>query len=288
MTQPAPAGSASTRKRSRFQQQYEAAARRNDSLLCVGLDPDPERMPPGVSTREFLLGIIEATADVASCYKPNIAFFEQDLGAGYELLREIIAAVPEEIPVLLDAKRGDIGHTAAAYARAVYDGLGAGAVTLNPYLGLDAVEPFLAYEDRHAFLLCRTSNPGAADLQDLPVGEHANPLYEWVAALANQWNERGNVGLVVGATYPQEAARIREICPELLILMPGVGAQQGELEAAVRAGVDARGGGLIVNASRAVLYAGQSSGGSSLDAWTGAARRAAQSLRDAINAARGA
>jgi orotidine-5'-phosphate decarboxylase len=262
-----------------FRERFEAAAARNQSLLCVGLDPDPARIPAGVSVREFLLGIVEATADVAACYKPNIAFFEPDLGAGIDLLREVIAAVPDEVPVLLDAKRGDIGHTAEAYARAAFDSLGAHAITLNPYLGRDSLDPFLRREDRHSFLLCRTSNPGAVDVQDLEVEGH--PLYERIAYLANEWNrEHGNVGLVVGATYPAEAARIREICPDLLFLMPGVGAQAGDLEAAVQSGMDARGGGVLVNASRGVLYA--SSGAD----WAQAARAAAVELRDAINAAR--
>src|SRR5690606_8642384 len=144
-----------------------------------------------------------------------------------------------EVPVLLDAKRGDIGHTAEAYARAVYDSLGADAVTVNPYLGQDSLEPFLRWPDRTAFLLCRTSNPGARDLQDMEVEGH--PLYERVAYLANQWNAHDNVGLVVGATYPEEAKRIREICPDLPFLMPGVGAQDGEVARAVQAAIDADG-----------------------------------------------
>lgn len=262
-----------------FRTRFEAAAQRNHSLLCVGLDPDLAKIPAGVTVRDFLMGIVEATSDVVACYKPNIAFFEPWLGEGIEMLRELIAAVPRDVPVLLDAKRGDIGHTSEAYARAVFESLGADAVTLNPYLGQDAVEPFLRYTDRHSFLLCRTSNPGAADVQDLQVDGH--PLYERIAYLANQWNTRGNVGLVVGATYPAEATRIREICPDLLFLMPGVGAQAGDLEAAVRAGVDARGAGIAVNASRGVLYAGGFDG-----RWADASRAAAIQLRDQINAAR--
>ncbi|MQC25518.1 MAG: orotidine-5'-phosphate decarboxylase [Chloroflexi bacterium] len=265
---------------STFRARFEEAAVRNDSLLCVGLDPDPTKLPAGVSTREFLFSIVDATADLVSCYKPNIAFFEPDLAEGITLLRDLIAHVPDGVPVLLDAKRGDIGHTAEAYARAVFDSLGADAVTLNPYLGRDSLEPFLRRGDRHAFLLCRTSNAGAGDLQDLEVEGH--PLYERVAYLANEWNERGNVGLVVGATYPEEAARIREICPDLLFLMPGVGAQAGEVQAAVQAATDARGGGILVNASRGVLYAPPAEG----ERWVDASRRAAESLRDEINRAR--
>lgn len=270
---------------STFRARLEAAAARNRSLLCVGLDPDPSRLPPGTDTRAFLLGIVEATADLVCCYKPNIAFFEPDLGAGLDLLRELIAAVPGDVPVLLDAKRGDIGHTSEAYARAVFDSLGAGAVTVSPYLGRDGLDPFLRRADRHVFVLCRTSNAGARDLQDLPV--EGRPLYERVAHLANEWNvPHGNVGIVVGATYPEEAARIRAICPELLFLMPGVGAQAGDLDAAVRAGIDTAGGGIIVNASRGVLYAASGDDLRTPARWFDAARRAATSLRDAIDGAR--
>jgi orotidine-5'-phosphate decarboxylase len=264
-----------------FRAKYEAAVSRNDSLLCVGLDPDPDRIPGGVDARTFLLEVIEATSDIVCCYKPNIAFYEHDIDGGLALLRDVIAAVPDDVPVLLDAKRGDIGNTARFYARAVYDGLGADAVTLSPYLGRDALEPFLEYEERHAFVLCHTSNPGAVEVQELPLADGARPLYEQVAARANEWNDRGNVGLVVGATYPQQGARIREICPDLLMLLPGVGAQEGDLAAAVRATLDASGAGILLNASRGVLYAGAGPN------YATEARAAAMRLRDAINSARG-
>ena len=277
-----------TAVRASFRTRLEASARTNRSLLCVGLDPDPARIPDGVSTRDFLLGIVEATADVAACYKPNLGFFEPDLGAGVELVRELIEGIHAVgLPVLLDAKRGDIGNTASGYAKAVFEALDADAVTLSPYMGGDSLEPFLAYEDRTSFILCRTSNPGARDLQDLRVGDRQEPLYAHVARLANEWNRHDNVGLVVGATYPQEAAEVRAICPTLPILMPGVGAQAGDLEAAVQAGVDALGGNLIVNASRGVLYAPPAAS-SDRPAWAEGARVAAVALRDAINAARGA
>jgi orotidine 5'-phosphate decarboxylase subfamily 2 len=264
-----------------FTEKFRDAAARNDSLLCVGLDPDPAKVPDGVSTRDFLFGIVDATRDLVCAYKPNIAFFEPDLAEGITLLRDLIAYIRDgEVPVLLDAKRGDIGHTAEAYARAVYDSLGADAVTLNPYLGQDSLEPFLRRADRTAFLLCRTSNAGAGDLQDLEVEGH--PLYERVAYLANQWNEHGNVGLVVGATYPAEASRIREICPDLPFLMPGVGAQAGDVREAVQAAVDAHGAGILVNASRGVIYAPAENA----SRWSDASRAAAETLRDQINAAR--
>lgn len=263
-----------------FRERYEAAAAANDSLLCVGLDPDPGRIPDGVGTLAFLEAIVEATADLVCCFKPNAAFFESRGPDGVEELRALIAAIPDDVPVLLDAKRGDIGHSSEHYARAVFEQLGAHGVTVSPYLGRDAVEPFLAYEERHSFVLCRTSNAGAGDFQDLPVGEGGRPLYLQVAATASAWNERGNVGLVVGATYPGEAREVRALCPDMLLLMPGVGAQAGDLEAAVQAAVDAEGGGILVNASRGVLYAG--TGGD----YASAARAEAARLRDAINAAR--
>ena len=263
-----------------FRERYEAAAAANDSLLCVGLDPDPRRIPAGVGTLAFLEAIVEATADLVCCFKPNAAFFESRGPEGVEELRALIAAIPDDVPVLLDAKRGDIGHSSEHYARAVFEQLGAHGVTVSPYLGRDAVEPFLAYEERHSFVLCRTSNAGAGDFQDLPVGEGGRPLYLQVAATASTWNERGNVGLVVGATYPGEAAEVRALCPDMLLLMPGVGAQAGDLEAAVQAAVDADGGGILVNASRGVLYAGTDGD------YASAARAEAARLRDAINAAR--
>lgn len=273
--------------KSRFAAKFAGASRANDSLLCVGLDPDRSRIPAGLATRDFLHTIVEATSDLVCCYKPNIAFFEPDVDEGMPMLRELIAAVPDSVPVLLDAKRNDIGNTAEAYAQAVFDSLNVDAVVVNPYLGRDSLEPFFSREDRHSFVLCRTSNPGAGDLQDLPVGPEGRPLYEHVARLASEWNTRGNVGLVVGATYPAEAAAIRGIAPDLPFLMPGVGAQTADLAAAVTAGLDASGHGILVNASRAVIYAGADhEAGGDLRAWGDAARSAAEALREAINAAR--
>ncbi|MCH7578677.1 MAG: orotidine-5'-phosphate decarboxylase [Chloroflexi bacterium] len=260
-----------------FREKLVNAAQRNGSLLCVGLDPDPSRLHAADVT-DFLCSIIEATSDLVCAYKPNLAFYEQMGDAGYRSLRAVLAAIPEDIPVIADAKRGDIGHTAEAYARAIFDELGFDAATVSPYLGGDSVEPFLVREDKAAIIVCRTSNAGAGDFQDLPVdfkGER-RPLYEVVAERAKAWNTRGNVGLVAGATYPAELARLRELCPDMLFLVPGVGAQEGDLEAAVRAGLDADNAGIIVNASRQVLY--DSEGGRSVES----ARREALSLRDAI------
>lgn len=269
---------------SRFLAKFEASATRNNSLLCVGLDPDPALIPPGVAPLDFLRTVIESTADLVACYKPNAAFFEALNGDPFAMLRELIAAVPGDVPVLLDAKRSDIGNSAAFYAKAVFERIGADAVTVNPYLGRDGVQPFLDYRDRHSFLLVRTSNAGARDLQDLEVAAPdggTRRLYEHMAALAHHWNAAGNVGMVVGATYPTEAARVRAIAPDLAILAPGVGAQEGDLEAAVRAGLDSRGRGLLVNASRAVLYADRNP-----ELYATAAHDAARTLRDQINAAR--
>ena len=253
-------------------------------MLCVGLDPNPALMPID-DVERFCLTIIEATQDLVCVYKPQSAFFEAYGREGWDALKATIDAVPGEIPVLLDAKRGDIGSTAEAYASAGFDYFGADAMTVNPYLGADSVAPFLARPEHTAFVLCRTSNPSARDLQDLgttrALGEPAQPLYMRVAELADEWNRlQGNVGLVVGATYPEELAKIRERCPDLPILLPGIGAQGGDLEGAVAHGVDAEGGGLMLSASRAVLYAADG------EDFGAAARAAALELREAINTAR--
>ena len=261
-----------------FGEKLRAAAQRNGSLLCVGLDPQPQRLPVADS-QQFLRTIIEATADLVCAFKPQLAFFEAEGLAGWRTLRAVLEAVPADIPIILDAKRGDVPHVAAAYAHACFDVLGADAVTVNPYLGGDSLRPFLDRPDHGAFVLCRTSNPGALDLQDLLVD--GEPLYLRVADLARQWGApHGNAGLVVGATYPRELAAVRARCPDLPILLPGIGAQGGDLEAALQAGLDAEGGGLVVSASRSVLYA---SAGADFAA---AARAEAQRLRDAINAVR--
>jgi orotidine 5'-phosphate decarboxylase subfamily 2 len=201
-----------------FREKLRAASSRNDSLLCVGLDPQPALMPIK-DVERFCRTIIEATQDLVCLYKPQSAFFEAYGREGWDALKATIEAVPDEIPVLLDAKRGDIGSTAEAYASAGFDYFGADAMTVNPYLGADSVAPFLARPDRTAFVLCRTSNPSAPDMQDLSTTRDgqgdAQPLYMRVADLANEWNQpHGNVGLVVGATYPDELARIRERCPD--------------------------------------------------------------------------
>jgi orotidine-5'-phosphate decarboxylase len=264
---------------------FRAASHRNGSLLCVGLDPDPQRIPAALRGEPdpiyaFCLAIVAATADLAAAFKPNIAFFEALGPAGMATLQRLIAAMPRDVPVIVDAKRGDIGSTASAYAEAIFGQLGADAVTLSPYLGGDSLQPFLEHPDKGCFILCKTSNPGSGDLQDLPLTS-GEPLYMAVARRAQRdWNANRNVGLVVGATYPQVLAEVRAACPDLELLVPGVGAQGGELSAAVRAAVDRNGEGALINASRSILYA--SSGPDFADA----ARREALRLRDEINAAR--
>lgn len=249
----------------------KAEIRENDSLLCIGLDPRPERIPDG-DVLSFNRRIVDATSDLACVYKPNFAFYE---ALGIEGLRALQTSIDyihnRGLPVILDVKRGDIGSTAVAYAHAAFDVWGADAVTVNPYLGGDAVEPFVTRREKGVFVLCHTSNPGAQDLQDLQVA--GRPLYRRVAQLARRWNRHGNVGLVIGATFPEELALIRVDAPDTWFLVPGVGAQGGDLEAAVTAGLNAAGHGLIINATRSIIYADDP-------------REAAHELRDRINAIR--
>jgi len=268
-----------------FREKLVSAIAARGSLLCVGLDPEIARLPAPLprtpdGALRLNLAVIEATADLACAYKPNLAFYEALGREGYDVLRATLGAIPRDVPVIGDAKRGDIGNTARQYAAALFDDLGFDAVTVNPYLGGDAVEPFLAYADRGVLVVCRTSNPGAAEIQDLPVVDDGTtvPLYEVVARRVQRWNRDGNAGLVVGATAPTELDRIREIAPDLPILVPGIGAQAGDLAAAVRA--DRPGAPAIISASRTIMFAG-----SGLD-FAAAAHRAARELRDAIRQAR--
>jgi len=264
-----------------------------DSVVSVGLDPDPDRFPEYVADADlprfqFNRRIIDATHEYAACYKPNAAFYEGT--DGWAALEETIAyAHGKGVPVLLDAKRGDIGNTARQYADTLDpDGLDADAITVNPYMGRDSLEPFLQREDKGVFVLCRTSNPGGADLQDLELSS-GEPLYERVAALADLWNANDNVGLVVGATNPDELESIREIVPDVPFLVPGVGAQGGDAEAAVEHGLTARwsdaadapGVGLV-NSSRGIIFAGEEARGGA-DAYFGAAGQAARQLAGRLN-----
>ena len=255
-----------------FWRKLEESIRKRDSLLCVGLDPQPERIPAGYgSVADFNRAIIAATADLACTYKPNIAFYEALGEEGLRALRETLACIPQDIPVILDAKRNDIASTAAAYARAAYEVWGVDAVTVNPYLGQDGVQPFLAYEERGVFVLCKTSNPSAGEVQDW--SQSGEPLYRHIARLAEAWASGRGIGLVIGATYPDAIADIRAASPCTWFLIPGIGTQGGELETVLRAGLRADGLGLIINSSRDILHADDP-------------RATALSLRDRINRVR--
>jgi orotidine-5'-phosphate decarboxylase len=266
------------------------ASRQQNSLLCVGLDPEPDRLPARLhdmpvarAVTHFCRAIIEATAPYVCAFKPNLAFFEVLGPEGMYVFQEVLQAIPAHIPIIVDAKRGDLGNTARNYASAIFDVYGCDAVTVNPYLGYDSVAPFLAYHDKGVMLLCRTSNPSARDFQDLLVYSEdgqVRPLYEVVAQRVQSWNKAGNCGLVVGATYPEELRTIRSMCSDMPILIPGVGAQGGDLEASVLAGVDEFGEKAIIAVSRAVLYAG---GGTD---YAVSAANEARALRNRINEAR--
>jgi len=239
-----------------FFSRLESRARQIGSLLCVGLDPHPEDLaaPTAGAARDFCLRLIEATADLAVAFKPNVAFFEALGPEGMFVLKEVIAAASQGAPVILDAKRGDIASTGEAYARAAFEALGADAITANPYLGYDALAPFLEDPAHGVFVLCKTSNPGSADLQDLRTWGEKGPLlvYEQVALLAQAWNRKDNLGLVAGATHLEALRRIRELAPGLWILAPGVGAQGSDLKLALEAGLRQDGLGLLVTVSRGI------------------------------------
>jgi uridine monophosphate synthetase len=255
-----------------FWEKLEQSVRRRNSLVCVGLDPRPGRLPARyTSVTDFMRGVVDKTAEYACIYKPNIAFFEAMGQKGFDALRETLAYIPQETPVLLDAKRNDIGSTAEAYARAAFEVWGVDAVTVTPYLGGDGVQPFTRYRDRGVFVLCKTSNPTAGEVQDWSRAGEA--LYEHVARLASTWADGGEIGLVIGATYPDAMAMVRAESERTWFLVPGVGAQGGDLEAALEAGLRADGSGMIINSSRGIIYADDPA-------------EAARSLRDAINAVR--
>ena len=256
----------------------------NNSLLCVGLDPDPAKFPAHLKDKpdaifRFCSEIADATADLVCAFKPQIAYFAARRAE--DQLEALIAHIHEKypgIPVILDAKRGDIGSTAEQYAIEAFERYKADAVTVNPYMGRDSVEPWLAYKDKGVILLCRTSNPGGSDIQFLRVGAGRTAVFERVAEMvAKDWNANGQCALVVGATFPGEIARVREIVGELPLLVPGIGAQGGDIEATVNAGKTAQGTGLMINSSRAILYAGKD------EDFAAAARQVALETRDAIN-----
>jgi orotidine-5'-phosphate decarboxylase len=277
-----------------FREKLAEATDRQHSLLCVGLDPDLRLAPRQLVGQDgwierFCLGIVEATADLVCAYKPNLAFFEALGLDGWHGLRRTLDGLPKEVVSIGDAKRGDIGSTAEAYAKALYEVWGFDVVTVSPLLGPDTLQPFLAYRDRGILALCKTSNPGSGTLQDLPVqwGGASMPLYEAIArqlaaldADPSDTGAAGQIGLVVGATYPAQLREIRAAAPDLPILVPGIGAQQGDVWAAVEAGLDRHGRGIVVNASRGVTYASHGPD------WQLAAREAATALHERMEAAR--
>ena len=271
-----------------FIEKLRARWQQADSLVCVGLDPDPARFPDAFVDDEdalfsFCRDIVDATAGYACAFKPQIAYFAAHNG-GEAALQRLIAHVNgahPDVPVILDAKRGDIGSTAAQYAVEAFERYGADAVTLNPYMGRDSADPFLQYNDRGCVFLCHTSNPGARDFQELTVSDGSGggePLYQRIArTIAGAWNADGNCALVVGATFPEELKVIRGIVGDMPLLIPGIGAQGGDIEAVVRNGWTADGTGLVINSSRGILYASSGAG------YAEAAADAARDLRDAIN-----
>jgi orotidine-5'-phosphate decarboxylase len=271
-----------------FTQQLQSAWASQGSMLCVGFDPDPKRLPQSLQGKsesifEFCREIADATADLACSFKPQFAYFaSQGAEAQLEkLIRHLKNKYPK-IPVILDSKRGDIGSTAEHYALEAFERYGADAVTVNPYLGFDSVEPYLRHAGKGVIVLCRTSNPGGSDLQFLNVSPSGDPLYIHVAKLAaQQWNLSGQLSLVVGATFPEEIAKVREIVGEMPLLIPGIGAQGGDIDATVKAGSipNKPGTGMIINSSRAILYA------SSGPDFAEAARKVALTTRDALRSA---
>lgn len=263
-----------------FTQRLRAIQRKNRSLVCVGLDSDPEKLPAGLqgtpdAVVEFNRRIIEATKDLVCAYKVNLAFIESLGENAWPALQRTLRCIPEEIITIGDAKRGDIGNSSAMYAKVLLDLYRFDATTVSPYMGFDSVAPFLARPDRGAFILAVTSNPGARDFQYLTV--RGRPLYETVVRTVRAWNTKRNCGLVVGATRPKELQRVRALAPDLPLLIPGIGAQGGDLESAVRYGCDRRGELAVINASRSVLYASHG------DDFAAAARAGALTLKDEIN-----
>jgi orotidine-5'-phosphate decarboxylase len=266
-----------------FLARLSAAVRQHQSLACIGLDPDPEKFPAPLRHADdalytFNRAIIEQTADLVCAYKLNLAFYEAQGPAGLEAMERTLRCIPDGIVVIGDAKRGDIDNSARMYAKSLFGYYGFDAVTVNPYQGRDGVQPFLDHQDRGVFILCLTSNASAREFQDLRVD--GCPLYLKVAMAAREWNAYGNAGLVVGATNAESLAGIRSAAPDMPLLIPGIGAQGGDLATVVRTGIDRHGGGILVNASRSILYA------SSGPDFARAARQAAMTLKEEINALR--
>ncbi|MBN1369236.1 MAG: orotidine-5'-phosphate decarboxylase [Dehalococcoidaceae bacterium] len=266
-----------------FTQKLQKAAAANNSLLCVGLDPDTSLLPEGIRLEDFIRSIIDATRDLVCAYKVNFAFFEALGKSSFYYLEYARQCIPADIPAIADAKRADIGNTSKAYASAVFEQLGFDGITVNPYMGRDSLAPFIEYTDRGIFVLCRTSNPGSADFQNLEVTtrEGCIPLYRAVAGKAAEWNRHGNIGLVMGATHPDELGVIRRQCPDMLLLIPGIGTQGGDIRMAVENGTNRQGEMALINSSRQIIHA-------SLKAdFAEKSREAALSLKEQINCFRG-
>lgn len=270
-----------------FQRKLDKIVKKNNSLVCVGLDPDLDKLPKTLLKKrdpifEFNKAIVDATADLVCAYKPNIAFYEAEGIAGLRSLKKTVDYIRKqysEIPIILDAKRGDIGNTNEGYAKFAFEFLEADAITLHPYLGREALEPFLAKRDCGLFILCKTSNEGASEFQDLRFKKEE--LYKIVARnVSKKWNKYGNCFLVCGATYPDNLARVRKIVGDMAILVPGIGAQGGDVERVVKAGLNSKGQGLIINSSRGIIFASQGTD------FAEAARRETIKLKNVINSCR--
>lgn len=269
-----------------FQEKLDLITFKNNSLVCVGLDSDFDKIPQLLKTAdwplfEFNKAIIDATHDLVCCYKPNSAFYEALGDKGEHQLQltcNYIHTTYPQIPIILDAKRADIGSTNEGYVKYAYDYLGVDAITLHPYLGKEALQPFLQIADKGCIILCRTSNPGAGELQNLAIGESTVPLYKMIAEkIIKEWNQYGNCLMVVGATYPEELLEIRKMAGDMTFLVPGIGAQGGDLEKTVRAGINSQGAGMIISASRSIIFASNDTD------FAQAAKAETQKLRDQIN-----
>ena len=264
-----------------FVEKLSQAIKTNKSLVCLGLDPDVDLIPRGIGIRDFNRAIIDATSDLVCAYKPNLAFYEALGSEGYDILKDTLNHIPCDVPVIGDAKRGDVGSTARLYAQALFETIGFDAATISPYLGYDCVQWFSSYADKGVLVLCHTSNPGATDFQTVQcLSEDSSvtePLFALVARKAKEWNTNGNVGLVAGATYSESLKQIRGICPDLVLLIPGVGRQGGDLLSAVSFGTDVGRTKTMFASSREILYASDD------ERFAESARQATDDLRQRIN-----
>ncbi|MDG1990590.1 MAG: orotidine-5'-phosphate decarboxylase [Dehalococcoidia bacterium] len=265
-----------------FINKYQNIVEKNHSFLCIGLDIHDELMPSQFTSIDFLKNIIDSTKDLVCAYKPNVAFFEKHGPEGITLLKNIIDYIPSNIPIILDAKRGDIGSTAKAYADAAFNFFNADAITLNPYFGIDSIKPFIDFQDKHIFILCRTTNQSSNEVQSLKLKDGSS-LFKEVAFLSNQWNHNNNIGLVVGGTFVDEAKEIRSISPEMIFLVPGIGSQGADTKKIVNAlKVSDSKPQIIISASRSIIFAGEQNSTSIAD-YMGDVRNEAITLKNEIN-----